>query len=247
MKGLILVFIFAVSSFGQMDGNPDNWCREGFFTRDSKDFTIGAVKASKGTRAYFYGDDPDKCPDAASCRLKTYIVSGDQIVVNRRRNGYACAWFAPAKGAATVGWIRESDLAFPEMLHDASVRTWLGEWTYGENGIEFTENKLPDNVNVTGSATWEGLGDNVHVGELDGRYEPKNGLIEYSDGDDQYDCKATMRLLGSFLIVADNFRCGGVNVTFSGCIAGRLRPESVSEVIADQIHINAAIDIPPGN
>ena len=63
--------------------------------------------------------------------------------------------------------------------------------------------------------------DNVHVGEIDGRYAPENGMIKYSDGDDEYDCKMTMRLVGRYLVVADNLKCGGVNVTFSGVYTKR--------------------------
>ncbi|MBK9530064.1 MAG: hypothetical protein IPO41_17540 [Acidobacteria bacterium] len=64
---------------------------------------------------------------------------------------------------------------------------------------------------------WKGLGDNVHIGELDGRFPHKDGVLEYSDGDSEFDCKATMQLaVERFLIVADNGNCGGANVSFSG-------------------------------
>ena len=98
----------------------------------------------------------------------------------------------------------------------AGVSGWLGDWKYGDNSISFTHNKLAGFLNVTGNAIWKGLGDNVHVGEIDGRYEPLNGVIEYSDGDGEYDCRATLRLVGNYLIVSDNLRCGGMNVTFTG-------------------------------
>jgi hypothetical protein len=102
-------------------------------------------------------------------------------------------------------------------LSDVTPKAWLGEWKFDDNRIEFTENKLPGFLNVTGSATWVGANPgNVHVGELDGRYKPQNGWIEYSDGNDEFDCRVRLRLLGGYLIVADNLKCGGVNVTFSG-------------------------------
>lgn len=219
---VLCIFLLSISAFAQIDGNPANWCREGFFTRDSKDFNIAKVKGGKASRVYFYGDDRDECPAGANCRQKAFVVGGDEVLVNRSSGGFACAWFAPQKGKPTVGWIRTSDLDFPAMLLDAAPRSWLGEWKFGDNGIEFTENKLPGSLNVTGNATWIGANPGqVHVGELDGRYEPKDGVISYSDGDDEYDCRVTMRLLGSYLIVADNLKCGGVNVTFSGIYTRR--------------------------
>lgn len=72
-------------------------------------------------------------------------------------------------------------------------------------------------LRVKGIALWKGIGNNVHVGELDGRSKQKDGRLEYSDGDSEFDCRAKMELiLGRYLIVADNGNCGGANVSFSG-------------------------------
>ena len=213
MKTFLLVLTLTVPVLAQTEGNPENFCRDGFFTRDSRDFKIGKVKSA---RAYFHSDEKEGCPEGAACRRKAYLVPGNEVIVNRVRNGFACAWYSPMKGNPTAGWLKVSDLAISAPPQAADTKAWLGEWAYEENGIEFTDNKLPGFLNVTGNASWKGLGDNVHVGEIDGRYAPENGVINYSDGDDEYDCKITMRLLGSYLIVADNLKCGGVNVTFSG-------------------------------
>ena len=219
-----IVLLIAASALAQLEGNPANWCREGLFTRDSDSFKIAAVKGGRNARVYFYNDDEDNCPGSAGCRRNTFVVGGDEVIVNRSFGDYSCAWYSPRAGRPTVGWIKTSDLSFNNLWGDPSERTWLGEWKYGENAIEFTENKLAGYLNVTGNATWVGANPgNVHVGELDGRYEPKGGVINYSDGDDEFDCKATMRLLGKYLIVADNLKCGGVNVTFSGVYTRKKR------------------------
>ncbi len=217
---IVLTFCFTIFATAQLAGNPENWCREGFFTRDSKTFEVATVKAS---RAYFYGDQRDACPGGSNCRTKAFVVSGDEVVVGRSRGGFACAWYPSPKGQPTVGWIKTSDLTFAPILFDASAKAWLGDWSYGSNSIGFTEDG-PGALKVKGSATWVGANPgNVHVGELDGLVVPKNGEISYSDGDDEYDCKATMRLLGSYLIVADNLKCGGLNVTFSGVYTTKRR------------------------
>ena len=218
MRAVLLVLILAVPVFAQMEGNPENWCRDGFFTRDSQDFKIGKVAAP---RTYFHSDEKDECPEGTGCSRKAYVVKGNEVLVNRLRNGFACAWFTPPKGSPTVGWLKATDLEISVPPTTVGTRPWLGEWIHYENGIEFTDNKLAGFLNVTGNASWKGLGDNVHVGEIDGRYAPENGMIKYSDGDDEYDCKMTMRLVGRYLVVADNLKCGGVNVTFSGVYTKR--------------------------
>lgn len=213
---LSILILFASSATGQIEGNPENWCRGGFFTHDSQQFRIGTVKGSKSVKSFFYADDPDGCPGRENCRQKAYIVGGDQVLVARTYSGFACSWFSSAKGSETVGWVKEDSLNFSAPRVKPSRKKWLGVWKYSDNSIEFTENKLPGYLNVGGDAIWKGLGDNVHVGELDGRYEPEGNVIEYSDGEDEYDCKAIIRLVGDYLVVADNMHCGGANVSFSG-------------------------------
>lgn len=219
---IVLVLVLAASASAQLEGNPANWCREGFYTRDSDTFRIAAVKGGRNARVYFYNDDKENCPGSDGCRRNSFVVGGDEVIVNRSFGDYSCAWYSPRSGRPTVGWIKTSSLSFAAMLSNGSPRAWLGEWKYDDNGIEFTDNKLAGYLNVTGNATWVGVNPGqVHVGELDGSYEPKNGTINYSDGDDKYDCKVKMRLLGKYLIVADNLKCGGVNVTFSGVYTRR--------------------------
>lgn len=205
-------------AFGQVLDPSDNTCRQGLFTSESDDFGLGVVKkVTKGAgRAYFYDDMSDDCPEAASCRTKSYIVPGDKVITNRKRGDFVCAWYTPKKGWTTVGWLKASDLDFPASRAAFTDQSWTGEWRYAENSISITPNKLAGFLNVSGSAIWKGLGDNVHIGELDGAFSYKAGVLEYSDGDSQYDCKATLRLVDMFLVVRDNMNCGGANVTFSG-------------------------------
>lgn len=212
---ITFVFLLSAQLIAQLPGNPDNWCRTGFFTRETKDFGVGWVKGTKGKRAYFYTDTSDKCP-APSCRTKAYVLPGDTVITNRKRGNFVCAWFTPEKGWARVGWLKESDIEFPSLLSDASERAWAGEWKYADNKITVAQDKVAGFLNISGTAIWQGLGENVHIGELDGRVSHKNGLLEYSDGSSEFDCKATMQLVTGFMVVADNMHCGGANVTFSG-------------------------------
>lgn len=226
MRKLIVLVPFLLSVLfpvvaAQVAGNPENWCREGFFTRDSTEFSIATVKGGRTTRAYFFKDDREECPGSPSCRARAFVVGGDEVVVNRSRSGYSCAWYEPKVGRPTIGWLKTSDLTFPGAGVEMSAGSWLGNWAYAGNSLEFIESDVADTLDVSGNAIWRGIGDNVHVGEIEGRYKPQNGVIEHSTGDDEYDCKATLRLLGRYLIVADNLRCGGLNVSFSGVYSRR--------------------------
>lgn len=219
MRSFIFTLIFLallVPAYAQTDGNPDNWCRGGFFTRDAKDFKVGTVIGSKTTKSYFFNDDRDDCPGGKNCRAKSYIVGGDKVIVARNYGEFACVWYTPVQGYETVGWVRADTLRLAPPAAKPAMSAWHGTWKYADNNITFTDNKLAGFLNVTGDAIWKGLGDNVHIGELDGRFAPEGNVLEYSDGDDEYDCKATMRLIGDFLVVADNLHCGGANVSFSG-------------------------------
>lgn len=213
-------------AYGQLEGNPENWCRGGFFTREYSDFKIGMVTGSRSNRVYFNRDDSDDCPAGKNCRGRSFVVGGDKLLVSRSYKGFACSWFVAPNGRETVGWIAESSIKTSQPDVRPALSKWLGSWKYADSEISFTDNKLAGFLNVTGDAFWKGLGDNVHVGELDGRSAPEGNLLEYSDGDDEYDCKVTMRLIGDYLVVADNLKCGGVNVTFSGVYrrAGPARP-----------------------
>ncbi len=220
-RSFLAVFLLAILlsgvGYAQREGNPANWCRGGGFAFDSEDFRIATVIGKKASRVHFYDDSSDDCPGNERCKSKAYVVPGDQVVIARTYKGYACSWFTPAKGFPTVGWIKIGDIKFLTPRPDPPLTAWLGEWTYGENIIRFTHNKLAGYLNVTGEAFWRGLGDNIHVGDLDDRAEPKGNLLKVGEREnDEYACKATIRLIGDFLVVRDNMNCGGVNVTFSG-------------------------------
>ena len=216
-SGVFIILVAVCSASAQLEGNPGNWCREGFFTRDSESYNVATVTGKPNERTYFFSDQSDDCPDGKSCTTKAYVITGDQVVIGRKRGKFSCAWYTPKKGHSTIGWVESGKLKTMEVNRAPGTSVWLGEWKYGDNVITFTENKLRGSLNVTGDASWKGVGEgNVNVGELDGRFEPVKGILEYTNGDGEFDCKASMRLLGNFLIVSDNLKCGGLNVTFSG-------------------------------
>lgn len=214
---LIFGFVLIAPVFGQLDGNPPNLCRNGFFPRDGKIYQMARITGKKAAKIYFYGDEREDCPDGKNCRQKSYLVPGDEIIVSRALGGYACSWFQPKKGPETVGWIRIDDLEWLETDQKPAEKLWLGDWRFYDNAIVISKSKTPGLLAVTGDATWRGQGDNVHVGELDHTAKPFENSLKLGENDnDDYACKVSMQLVGKYLIVSDNLNCGGVNVTFSG-------------------------------
>lgn len=192
--------------------NPPNWCRNGLFPK-SQYFSLAKIKGAKGSRTYFYSDDKD-CPSGANCRMKSYIVPGDEIIVSNQYGSYVCAWYEPTKGAETVGWIEAKDM---EYSYDDSQPNWIGKWSYYENDIQFVPAKRNGAFMISGTAFWKGAGDNVHTGEISGTEAPDGNMMKIgADDKDEFACKVDMTILGKYLIVKDNMNCGGANVSFSG-------------------------------
>ncbi len=204
------------SIFAQLEGNPENWCRNGFFPRESGSYSIGKIKGKKGERVYFYSDNDD-CPNGKNCRLKSYLIPNDEVIVSRKFAGFACAWYQPKKGAETVGWLPLEKIEFIEIVQSIGKEAWTGTWSYYDNEIKIAATGKPDIYKITGNALWKGIGDNVHVGELDGEARLVGAVLKYGEDDeDEYACRVTLRIFDKFLIVSDNLNCGGVNVSFSG-------------------------------
>lgn len=194
-------------------GNPANWCRNGGFASDAQELKVARVKGTRGTRAYFYGED-EGCPGpGAKCRQKAYVIPGDALVVSRAFGDYVCAWFQPARGYETVGWLRADQLELSGRDANPPAARWLGEWVLHENGFTIGRGAKAGELRVEGQASWYGVNPgNVHVGEVNASAAPAGDTLALEDDT----CKLTLRLVGDFLVADDNGECGGVNVTFDG-------------------------------
>ncbi|HQU84210.1 MAG TPA: hypothetical protein PKY59_13830 [Pyrinomonadaceae bacterium] len=218
---VLISFVFAVilsaNVFAQIEGNPENWCRNGLFPRENVDYSILTVLGKKGEKIYFYGDESENCPNSEKCRQKSYVIPGDKVIISRKYGNYFCAWFQPKKGYETVGWISAEKLGYPMVMHLEKKRDLTGTWTFYDNEIRIEKGAKPNTFKVSGEAFWKGLGDNIHTGELDHEGVIVGEDLKLGENDnDEYDCKVTLKLVGKYLIVSDNMNCGGANVTFSG-------------------------------
>ena len=172
-------------------------------------------KGAAGDRIYFHGDDNERCPDDQACRLKTYVIANDEVIVSRTSGKFACSWFQPRKGTETVGWIETDRLAWQETTRRPAMPDWLGEWRAYDNVISISKAKAAGMLAIKGEATW-GSGASTHTGELDYDAKPSADKMKFGDGTDERDCQVTMQRVGKHLVVGDNLHCGGANVSFSG-------------------------------
>lgn len=206
---LLLVLGGAAFAFGQEDGNPPNWCRNGHFPHYGK-YSLGIITAKKNERVYFYSDDAD-CPNGKNCRQKAYLVNGDEAIASKEHGGYRCVWFQPRKGSETVGWIQSGKLRFEAYLME-KYTPWLGEWRYYQNSLNIEQVENEGVFKVKGKAFWIGLNKNIHIGEVNAKARlSENSLLLQED-----DCEVKLQLVVDYLIAADNLKCGGLNVSFSG-------------------------------
>lgn len=178
-----------------------------------------AAKVIAPGKTYFVADS-DKCPAAtAACRTKAYVVAGDEILINDRRGDYITASFVNARGRLTSGWLpAQAVSATPR----GAAADWLGGWRRDEAEITIDRATQPGWLKFSGNATW-GTHDParrakgaINYGGFGGEAAPDGDRVTYTGQDAGDECKVTLRLLGSYMIAADNLQCGGLNVTFSG-------------------------------
>lgn len=214
---LVLCCACAAARAQAEGGNPANWCRNGAFTRDAQEFGLARIRGEKGARVYFYGEE-EGCPGpAAKCRQKAYLIPGDEVVTSRTFGDWVCAWYQPARGSETVGWLAADRLAAVESAAAPTLASWLGTWNFYSNEVRLSRGARAGVLRVEGEATWVGVNPgNVHTGELSGEAAPAAGVLNLGGGEEEYDCRATLRLVGPYLLISDNKQCGGVNVTFDG-------------------------------
>ena len=208
-------------------------CRSGIAVEPGTEAVPGlaVVRNVDGDRSYFHSD-LEGCPEAATCRRKSFVVPGDRVIVMDKVDGWACAWFVGKNGFASSGYLRASDLQELESELGVDPR-WVGAWEQARRSaldnlvqarLSFAEHE--GQLRVSGFATWarwrvpevedeqEGYWD-ANFGELDEALAI-DGNLAYFAAEGEYDCAASFRRIGDYLIVRDNGQCGGHNVTFSG-------------------------------
>ena len=172
------------------------------------------------------------CPSAESvCRLKAYVIPGDEVLVDATDAPFVCTFFKSQAGTETRGWLPRAALQIVPP-QPAPAQQWVGNWRRDrEAQIVITAHQ--DDVQVSGNALWGSYDPQrvkrgaIHVGELNGKGRPRGQELAIGHDPDRSafppaadaapeDCAAKLELYGRYLLVEDNRGCGGLNVSFTG-------------------------------
>lgn len=172
-----------------------------------------------------------ECPSTANaCRLSAYLLPGNEVLTNATDNHpYVCARFKSKNFVETVGLLPRAALEIVSSEHP-SAQKWVGKWRR-DSEAEIAIQSDGNDVTVSGNATW-GSSDPrrvktgaINTGELEGTSRPRGRLLAigydpdrsgFPPTEEAAECAAKLELHGRYLIVEDNGRCGGLNVTFNG-------------------------------
>jgi hypothetical protein len=169
------------------------------------------------------------CPSAApECLDKAYLVAGDLVALGAKFGDYVCADFQSPR-TTRVGWLLAAALESAPLIGDRAQ--WQGDWKRIEATIRIVASG--EKLQAKGDATFGALDPDrvkrgaVNMGEFAGSLLMKDGLASYAetefdpkDSEDLENPEASCHLrfarAGDLLIVQDNMKCGGMNVSFSG-------------------------------
>lgn len=168
-------------------------------------------------QANFYsGIEKTGCPAMTpACRRAAYLRAGDVVVVGTAKGPFVEAHFTAGGTRSTTGWLLRSALV-PLPVRAVTAADWRGDWVRDRwANISLKPGKRPGTLAITGDASWPTPGGSINMGDLNDMGAPRGDRLSIG-GTDQYECRVRMRLLPPYLIVAENGKCGGLNVTFSG-------------------------------
>ena len=183
------------------------------------------------------GSEQQGCPkDTASCAAKRYLVADDRVIVTSTTGAYACAIFtghAPTFPTSS-GFLPLAALVEVPARPGAD---WRGAWHSGDEQQIEIKPAAGSAFALEGYASYGGDDPErvargaVNVGQFSATVTPAAGKAAFSldlDGkalpfdaspDDDTACRIRLWRLGPYLVAADNLRCGGLNVTFTGVYA----------------------------
>lgn len=245
LRFIVLAIFFSVTippQFIRAETDTPPVCGGGVSFLDPKPGPLHlAIVAPEQSRLHFIKDPDGKnaCPNATpACAAKAFVVAGDSVVVANTHGDYACVTFTNSGRIArsTGGWLPRSALKDAPAA-TVAIADWAGDWQTGQDDQEFKIKVLPgDRVSLEGTATWGGndpqrvKNGDIHAGAISVTTPVKGGAALLSVDDDgkaqPFDkdygetndgaCRIYFTRMGPYLIVEDNLRCGGANVTFTG-------------------------------
>jgi hypothetical protein len=201
---------------------------------EQNNVALASIVASEARVNFIAGrsERTPACPSAESgCRLKAYLVPGDEVLVDTADGPYVCTFFKSQGGTETRGWLPRAAVQIAPS-EPAPLRQWEGKWQR-DRDAQIVIKSSQDELEVSGNAIWGSRDPQrvkrgaVHIGELSGKGKPRGQTLALGWDPDRStflrlkdeppdDCAAKLDLYGRYLVVEDNRGCGGINVSFTG-------------------------------
>lgn len=165
------------------------------------------------SRAYLLSEEKGCSRGGQACRTGQYLLPGDVVVVGGREAAGRLCVARPGRSAAD-GWADSSRFQPIQPPASPGLRVWAGTWMEGDKSI--TVSVAGDRLRASGNAYWpRHNAPNGHMGSFTGETKP-DGIEALFTDEGEEDCKVKLALLGPMLVVSDNLKCGGFNVSFRG-------------------------------
>jgi hypothetical protein len=172
-------------------------------------------------RAYFQWQIGTECLSHPinECRTPghSYLIPGDIVIISSTAPGYVCANFSKTAREQRnyFGWIPAGQVELLGPIESTfPLEAWVGTWT-NRGSSKITIRSKGNKLYAEGEAIWQGPSD-PHFGEFSYEGTPSSNSMVLEAIDDPKGCKLQLILTSTLLIAADNMRCGGYNVTFTG-------------------------------
>jgi hypothetical protein len=181
---------------------PQKLCSFDGFSADPK-----LAEVTKATVGYF------GCAAGKDC-MPTKLAAGDAVTPYHTDGDWTCAYLQQYDGAGP-GWVKSQDIRGVPADAAPPLDAWSGTWANGPGRIVIGSSKSSGKLQLEGEAEWHGRGDVVHTGNFAGDAVPTGNHLHFVEaGADS--CTVDLTLVGKYLVVNDNDRCGGMNVRFWG-------------------------------
>jgi hypothetical protein len=138
--------------------------------------------------------------------------AGGVMVVYHTGGDWTCGYLQQRDGAGPA-WLKSGDLREVPADPAPTLDAWTGTWINGSGRIRIAAHD--GKLHLAGKAEWHGAAGVVHTGDFEGDAAPAGNRLHFA-GSGADSCTVDLTLIGKYLVVDDNDRCGGMNVRFWG-------------------------------
>jgi hypothetical protein len=188
---------------------------------------LAEVLGPEGADAFYPWKDCS--PDRGECEKGSPVLPEQPVEVIFVRGDWTCV-DVTGTGGSGGEWVQSGKLSPLVSDPEPRLAAWVGTWWPfgvkrgpGSNHLVIEKTPTNDTLRVHGNAYWYGpIVDGhpvTHFGGVDGESKPQGNYLriqELDKGGNPVGCNVAMRLVGQYLVVADNSQCGGMNVRFWG-------------------------------